>query len=54
MIIKTINGKTPLIGNDCFIAENAVIVGEVSMGDQCSVWFNAVLRGDVTLHQNGQ
>jgi carbonic anhydrase/acetyltransferase-like protein (isoleucine patch superfamily) len=47
MIIKTINGKTPLIGNDCFIAENAVIVGEVSMGDQCSVWFNAVLRGDV-------
>lgn len=47
MIIKTINGKTPLIGNDCFIAENAVIVGEVSMGDNCSIWYNAVLRGDV-------
>lgn len=46
-MIKTINGKTPVIGNDCFIAENATIVGEVSMGDQCSVWFNAVLRGDV-------
>jgi len=47
MIIKTINGKTPEIGEDCFIAENAVIVGEVSMGKQCSVWYNAVLRGDV-------
>jgi carbonic anhydrase/acetyltransferase-like protein (isoleucine patch superfamily) len=47
MIIKTINGKTPEIGEDCFIAENAVIVGEVSMGKQCSVWYNAVIRGDV-------
>lgn len=47
MIIKTINGNTPQIGEDCFIAENAVIVGEVSMGSQCSVWFNAVIRGDV-------
>lgn len=47
MIIKTINGNTPKFGEDCFIAENATIVGEVSMGDQCSIWFNAVLRGDV-------
>lgn len=47
MIIKTINDKTPQIGEDCFIAENAVIVGEVSMGSQCSIWYNAVLRGDV-------
>ncbi|TFG73828.1 MAG: gamma carbonic anhydrase family protein [Flavobacteriales bacterium] len=47
MIIKTINGKTPQFGNDCFIAENAVIVGEVRMGNQCSIWFNTVLRGDV-------
>ncbi len=47
MIIKTINGKTPEIGEDCFIAENAVLVGEVSMGKQCSVWYNAVIRGDV-------
>ncbi len=46
-MVKTINGKTPIIGSDCFIAENATIVGEVSMGDQCSVWFNAVIRGDV-------
>jgi carbonic anhydrase/acetyltransferase-like protein (isoleucine patch superfamily) len=47
MIIKTIKGKTPLFGKDCFIAENATIVGDVVMGDECSVWFNAVIRGDV-------
>lgn len=47
MLIKSVRGKTPVIGEDCFIAENATIVGEVTMGDQCSVWFNAVLRGDV-------
>jgi len=46
-IIKPVNGKHPQIPNDCFIAENATIVGEVSMGSQCSVWFNAVIRGDV-------
>jgi len=47
MIIKAVNGKYPEIPEDCFIAENATIVGEVSMGAQCSVWFNAVIRGDV-------
>lgn len=47
MIIKTINGKTPQIPADCYIAENATIVGEVSIGEHCSIWFNAVLRGDV-------
>lgn len=47
MIIGSVNGKSPSIGEDCFIAENATIVGEVTMGKQCSVWFNAVLRGDV-------
>ncbi len=47
MIIKTINGKTPEFGNECFIADNATIVGDVVMGDECSVWFNAVIRGDV-------
>ncbi|MBL4642114.1 MAG: gamma carbonic anhydrase family protein [Flavobacteriaceae bacterium] len=46
-IIKTINGNTPQIPADCFIAENATIVGEVSMGSECSVWYNAVIRGDV-------
>ncbi len=47
MLIKTINGKSPVLGTDCFIAENATIVGDVTMGDQCSIWFNAVVRGDV-------
>lgn len=47
MIIKELNGNKPIFGNDCFIAENAVIIGEVEMGDQCSIWYNAVIRGDV-------
>ncbi len=46
-LIKTLNGITPQIPDDCYIAENATIVGDVSMGNQCSVWFNAVIRGDV-------
>ena len=46
-IIKPVNGKHPQISTDCFIAENATIVGEVFIGKQCSVWFNAVIRGDV-------
>jgi len=47
MIIKELNGHNPKFGSDCFIAENAVIIGEVEMGNQCSVWYNAVIRGDV-------
>lgn len=46
-LIKSVNGKTPQIQEDCYVAENATIVGDVKMGNQCSVWFNAVLRGDV-------
>jgi len=46
-LIKPVNGKSPQIPEDCYIAENATIVGDVSMGSQCSVWFNAVIRGDV-------
>ena len=46
-IIKPVNGKTPIIPDDCYIADNATIVGEVTMGNACSVWFNAVVRGDV-------
>ncbi|SHG65453.1 gamma carbonic anhydrase family protein [Flagellimonas flava] len=53
MIIKPVRGKSPEIGEDCFIAENATIVGEVSMGNQCSVWFNAVVRGDVNYIKMG-
>lgn len=47
MLIKTVNGKTPIIPKDCFVAENATIIGDVSFGANCSVWFNAVIRGDV-------
>ena len=47
MIIKELNGKKPEFGSDCFIAENAVVVGDVVCGDQCSIWYNAVIRGDV-------
>jgi len=46
-IIREVRGKSPQMGKDCFVADNATIVGEVTMGDQCSVWFNAVIRGDV-------
>ena len=45
--ILTILDKTPQFGNNCFIAPNATIVGDVTMGDECSIWFNAVIRGDV-------
>ncbi|HLV38778.1 gamma carbonic anhydrase family protein [Xanthomarina sp.] len=46
-IIKPVNGKSPQIPDTCYIAENATIVGDVTMGNDCSVWFNAVIRGDV-------
>lgn len=46
-IIKTVNNKYPQISKDCYIAENATIVGDVTMGKQGSIWFNAVIRGDV-------
>jgi carbonic anhydrase/acetyltransferase-like protein (isoleucine patch superfamily) len=46
-LIKEVRGFTPKIGKNCYLAENATIVGDVIMGDDCSVWFNAVLRGDV-------
>ncbi|MBK9737442.1 MAG: gamma carbonic anhydrase family protein [Saprospiraceae bacterium] len=53
MLIKAVNGKSPIFGDDCYIAENATIVGDVVMGDQCSVWFNAVIRGDVNFIKMG-
>jgi carbonic anhydrase/acetyltransferase-like protein (isoleucine patch superfamily) len=46
-LIKSVNGIEPKFGDDCYLAENATIVGDVIMGDQCSIWFNAVVRGDV-------
>lgn len=46
-LIKSVNGKSPQMGEDVYLAENANVVGDVVMGNQCSVWFNAVIRGDV-------
>jgi len=46
-LIKKVNGITPTFGEDCYLAENSTIVGDIVMGNQCSVWFNAVIRGDV-------
>ena len=46
-LIKSVRGFTPQIGKNCFLADNATIIGDVVMGDDCSVWFNTVLRGDV-------
>ena len=46
-IIKSVRGIDPKWGKNCFFAENSVIVGEVILGDNCSIWFNAVVRGDV-------
>ncbi|MDB0062724.1 gamma carbonic anhydrase family protein [Crocinitomicaceae bacterium] len=46
-LIKECRGFSPQNGNDCWFAENATIVGDVIMGDQCSVWYSAVIRGDV-------
>jgi carbonic anhydrase/acetyltransferase-like protein (isoleucine patch superfamily) len=46
-IIRAVRGFEPYIGKRCFIAENAVVVGDVVIGDDCSIWYSAVLRGDV-------
>ena len=46
-LIKTVRGKTPIWGSDCYFAENATLVGDVEMGSQCSLWFQSVVRGDV-------
>ena len=47
-LIKALKGVSPVIGKNCFLADNATIIGEVIIGDDCSIWFNAVVRGDVT------
>ena len=46
-LIKEVRGFKSQIGKDCFLADNATIIGDTVMGDGCSIWFNAVLRGDV-------
>ena len=46
-LVKPVNGKQPQFGDNCYLTENATIVGDVKMGNNCSVWYNAVIRGDV-------
>ncbi len=53
-IIRKVKGVLPQFGKDCFLADNATVVGDVVMGDKCSIWFNAVVRGDVHQIRIGQ
>lgn len=52
-VILPVKGIQPTFGNGCYIAPNATIVGDVVMGEACSIWFNAVLRGDVNIIRLG-
>ena len=52
-VILPVKGIMPTFGDACYIAPNATIVGDVVMGDNCSIWFNAVLRGDVNIIRMG-
>ena len=53
-VILPVKDKQPQFGNNCFIAPNATIVGDVVMGDDCSAWFNTVIRGDVNFIRMGK
>ena len=46
-IVRELRGITPRIGENCFLAETAAVIGDTTMGDNCSIWYSAVLRGDV-------
>ncbi|MCB0787302.1 MAG: gamma carbonic anhydrase family protein, partial [Flavobacteriales bacterium] len=46
-LVRTLNGATPAFGSNAFLAETAVVIGDVVMGDDCSVWYHAVVRGDM-------
>lgn len=52
-LIKPVKGISPKFGSNCYLAENSTIVGDVIMGDDCSIWFNAVIRGDVNFIRMG-
>jgi carbonic anhydrase/acetyltransferase-like protein (isoleucine patch superfamily) len=52
-LIKAVKGMHPKVGDNCYLAENATLVGDVVMGEDCSVWFNAVVRGDVNFIKIG-
>ncbi len=46
-LIRPLNGITPQTGKNCFLAETAVLIGDVTLGDDCSIWYGTILRGDV-------
>ena len=52
-IIRSVRGFNPVIAESCFLAENAVVVGEVVLGERCTIWYNAILRGDVNFIRVG-
>src|SRR6187401_1465933 len=52
-VILPVENKFPRFGNNCFLAPNSTIVGDVEMGDDCSIWFNTVVRGDVNYIRMG-
>lgn len=52
-LILPVNDVTPVFGDNCYLADNATIIGEVKMGKDCSIWFNAVVRGDVNFIEIG-
>tara|TARA_B100001093_G_scaffold520149_1_gene613167 strand:- start:6067 stop:6588 length:522 start_codon:yes stop_codon:yes gene_type:complete len=54
MLIKSVRGYTPVVPESCFIAENASLIGRLSMGEDCSIWFNVVLRADVNFIKLGR
>ena len=53
MLIKSVKGKCPSYGLDCFFAENSTLIGDLKMGDEVSVWYQAVVRGDVNIIRIG-
>lgn len=53
MLIRSVRGYTPQYGKNCFFAENATLIGEIFMGNDCSVWYHAVVRGDVNFIRIG-
>jgi carbonic anhydrase/acetyltransferase-like protein (isoleucine patch superfamily) len=52
-LIKSLRGKTPQYPADCWLAETATLIGDITMGNRCTIWYNAVLRGDVHFIQLG-
>ena len=52
-LLKTVRGKTPSFGANCYLSENATILGDVTAGDDCTFWFQSVVRGDVNVIKLG-